>query len=238
MWQRSCFYDKALFAKKGWHLRWFTLEATKMSSVPNRIHFEKHKIKYPIFESIEVDEKRLMIRVANPIPEKRDFILLCPSRDIFEQVVVKMGAMIERNKEDKKELSGEISQEDAVVDHGAFEDRMESLVLFPADGGNVEIISFILLYPFRFLMHITVPDVRTMDENGMPKSTLSNASIAILMCLVWLIIGSYAMVASLEALAALMDIPDAVVVSNRCWFLRRPHAPYPSFFFSHNFNRE
>ncbi|MGK3742160.1 MAG: Ca2+/Na+ antiporter [Bacillariaceae sp.] len=43
------------------------------------------------------------------------------------------------------------------------------------------------------------------------KSTIGKAYFSTTMCLVWLIIGSYAMVASLEALAGLMDIPDAVI---------------------------
>ena len=213
MWQRTYFYDKAKFSKKGWHLRWFTLGARRMSSVPNRIHFEKHKIKYPVFQSIEIDQKRLMIRVANPDPNKRDYILLCPSQDIFEQVVVKMGNMIEANSDDRADA---ISTDDAQDGAGAamFDEHMESMVQFPADGGNMEILFFVLLFPFRFLMHYSVPDVRTLDENGNPKGTLTNAMLSIFMCLVWLIVGSYAMVASLEALAALMNIPDAVVVSS------------------------
>lgn len=206
MWQKSHFYNKARIAFHGWHLRWFSLNVKRMYSVPNRICFEKHKIKYPAFEQLDVDPKRNLIRVIHPVPNKRDFILLCPSQDIFEKVVTKMAEMIDLVLEDAEDKSTETSRE-----LGDYDDHMESLIQFPADGDNVEIIFFVLLFPLRFLMHYTVPDVRTLDENGMPQGTLTNAWIAIIMCLVWLVVGSYAMVASLEALAALMNIPDAVV---------------------------
>lgn len=60
-------------------------------------------------------------------------------------------------------------------------------------------------------MHWTIPDVRRLDQAGNPVSSLSTAFAASVSCLVWLIVGSYAMVASLERLADLLDIPDAVV---------------------------
>lgn len=60
-------------------------------------------------------------------------------------------------------------------------------------------------------MQYTIKDVRVMDQEGDPTASISSAFAAVVMCLVWLVIGSYAMVASLESLAALMDIPDAVV---------------------------
>ena len=210
MWQKSHFYSKARYGLHAWHLRWFSLNAKRMYSVPNRIQYEKHKIKYPKFEQIDVDPKRQLIRVINPAPDARDFVLLCPSLDIFEQVVTKMGEMIGLVLEGKEDI--EDARNDTSPDDLGYDKHMESLIQFPADGGNVEIILFVLLFPFRLLMHYTVPDVRTLDANGNPQGTLTNAWIASGMCLVWLIIGSYAMVASLEALAALMSIPDAVVV--------------------------
>lgn len=85
------------------------------------------------------------------------------------------------------------------------------LTEFPIDGSSLEIFFFLLLFPFRFLMQWTITDVRTLDESGNPTATIGKAYFATLGCLVWLIVGSYAMVASLENLAELMDIPDAVI---------------------------
>jgi Ca2+/Na+ antiporter len=90
-------------------------------------------------------------------------------------------------------------------------DDFEGLIEFPTNGSNVEVIFWILLFPLRLLMHFTVPDVRTLDERGESTATIGKAFFATFMCLVWLVFGSYTMVASLEALAALMDIPDAVI---------------------------
>jgi hypothetical protein len=90
-------------------------------------------------------------------------------------------------------------------------DDFEDLISFPTDGSNIEVVFWILLFPLRVLMHYTIPDVRSLDESGEATATKAKAFLATFMCLVWLVFGSYAMVASLEALAALMDIPDAVI---------------------------
>ena len=90
-------------------------------------------------------------------------------------------------------------------------DDFEDLIEFPIDGSNLEVVFWVLLFPLRLLMHFTLPDVRSLDEKGEPTASVGKAFLATLMCLVWLIFGSYSMVASLEALAALMDIPDAVI---------------------------
>lgn len=90
-------------------------------------------------------------------------------------------------------------------------DIHEDLIEFPVEGSNLEIFFWFILFPIRFLMHFTMPDVRSLDEDGQPTATIGKAYFSTCMCLIWLIIGSYAMVASLEALAALMDIPDAVI---------------------------
>jgi Ca2+/Na+ antiporter len=102
--------------------------------------------------------------------------------------------------------------EDAFVDidfDGA--DEYDDLIECPVDGSIVEVTFWVLLFPLRLVMHFTLPDVRSLDENGEPTATIGKAFFATFMCLVWLVVGSYTMVSSLEALAALMDIPDAVI---------------------------
>ena len=90
------------------------------------------------------------------------------------------------------------------------EEAGESLVAYH-DDSTLGMLFFLLLYPLRFLLHWTIPDVRLLDPFGNPTPTLVKAYAAAGSCLLWLIIGSYAMVASLEHLADWLDIPTAVV---------------------------
>ena len=216
LWQRSFFYNKARFAMHGWHLRWFNFMRSKVYSVPNRTNFEQHKLEYPLFTEIVIDSRRHVIKIVNPDSTKRDFYLMAPSSIIFEKVVEKLGEIMEvrRSKleSETEEGDGLLKSADESVPQQPHEDHdFESLIEFPTGASNVAIVLFFVLLPFRALIHYTIPDVRTMDEHGNPNSTLTSSGLACFMCLVWLIVGSYAMVASLEALAELLDIPDAVI---------------------------
>jgi Ca2+/Na+ antiporter len=136
--------------------------------------------------------------------------LLAPSRDIFDAVVDKCESIIDarEDKEGRQPIPQESRPGD--VESGGDDDHT-SLIEFPISGSLVDILFHILLFPLKALMHFTIPDVRHLDSEGNPVGGLGRAFMAILMCLVWLIIGSYAMVRSLEELADLMNIPDAVV---------------------------
>jgi Ca2+/Na+ antiporter len=93
-----------------------------------------------------------------------------------------------------------------------FADDEASLISFPSDGMWYEIFIYLVLFPLTLLMHKSVPDVRHIEAHGgNPTASLPLALFSTLSCLVWLIVGSYTMVTSLEALAELLDIPDAVV---------------------------
>jgi hypothetical protein len=87
----------------------------------------------------------------------------------------------------------------------------ESLIEYQMDSSNFETICFFLLFPLRFFMHFTIPDVRMLNENGEPTATIGKAYLSTLSCLLWLIIGSYAMVSSLEALGELLGVSDAIM---------------------------
>ena len=87
----------------------------------------------------------------------------------------------------------------------------ESLIEYEMDSSNLETVFFFLLFPFRLLMHLTIPDVRTLDEHGNPTATIGKAFLSTISCLLWLIVGSYAMVASLETLGELLGISDAIM---------------------------
>ena len=212
MWQRSFFYNQARFAMHGWHLRWFSMMHDQVYSVPDRTDFDRHKLKYPPFTEIVIDQQRLVIKIINPESTKqRDFYLLAPSSQVFQRVVAKLSEIMEVRRSGCGNNDGLIvsSSEHGLESHDDCD--FQSLIEFPVGTSNLTIIFYFLLLPFRALIHWTVPDVRTMDEHGNPNSSLFSASVAVCMCLVWLIVGSYAMVASLEALAGLMNIPDAVI---------------------------
>lgn len=111
--------------------------------------------------------------------------------------------------EEKVDVPFELRSDDE--DDVVANDAHPSLVEFPWGGSLLEITFHVLLFPIKGLMHLTIPDVRYFDSEGNPKGGLCMAFLAITMCLIWLIAGSYAMVTSLEDLAELMDIPDAVI---------------------------
>ena len=85
-----------------------------------------------------------------------------------------------------------------------------SLIKYPAGESRLQQFFYVLLFPIRLLMQITVPDPRIVSaESKGPRLSVAVASIC--MCIVWLIVGSYAMVASLEMLGDLMRLPDSVI---------------------------
>jgi len=134
--------------------------------------------------------------------------LLAPSKEIFDAVVAKCESIMDIvEAEEKHSTPLEVQPDDDGIDG----DAHASLIEFPSTGSLLDATFHILLFPLKGLMHLTIPDVRHLDSEGNPKGGLGTAFLAIFMCLVWLVIGSYAMVASLEDLAKLMDIPDAVI---------------------------
>lgn len=212
LWQRSIFYNKAKVALNGWQLRWFTFTHDKVVSVPNRVQCEKHKLIYPKFEEIEVDESRQILNLKKA--GKRDYVLMAPSEKVFKAVVDKCEEILQNWDEEKlRGGTGGLVSAPAEID---VEDSVDanaeaSLIDFPRGESSIAVLIFLVLFPLRFLLHFTVPDVRGLTPKGDPSAPVMTSFLAILSCLVWLVIGSYAMVASLEALADLMNIPDAVI---------------------------
>ena len=127
---------------------------------------------------------------------------MAPSKSIFEKVVHQLEIYMQDHCND---------EDDVEHDNYGDSDNHVDLIEFPSDSSKLERFFWIVLSPLRFAMHFTVPDVRQLNEAGDPMTSKRVAFLATFMCLVWLIMGSYAMVASLEKLAELMNIPDAVV---------------------------
>jgi hypothetical protein len=69
LWQRSSFYDKAKIDMNAWHLRWFTFSDNgSVSSVALRENEEsdvEKKTMMPFYNSFEVDEARLLIKIQS-----------------------------------------------------------------------------------------------------------------------------------------------------------------------------
>jgi len=202
LWQRSYFYTKAYFGNHAWHLRWFNFTADVVSSVPDRQNAEEHKMVYCKFDKIIIDENRLIIKLVHSSENRRNYTFMAPAKSIFDKVVHQLQVHMELHSgdEDVEEFN----------DHGDADHHVD-LIEFPSKGSKLEMFFWLLLSPLRFAMHFTVPDVRQLNEHGDVKTSVRMAFTSTFMCLVWLIVGSYAMVASLERLADLMDIPDAVV---------------------------
>ena len=85
------------------------------------------------------------------------------------------------------------------------------LIELPRNASIFELALWVSVFPLRLIMHYTLPDVRHLDHHGQPHISIASAYLSTFACLVWLIVGSYVMVTSLESLAALMGIPDSIM---------------------------
>jgi hypothetical protein len=194
MWQQSVFYTLAYFGSHAWNLRWFTITPENISSIPDRQDAENGRMSYPKFAEIFVDEKRLIISIPNPHEGQRDFVLMAPSKEIFDKVVTWFDKYMVNTKNNALGTSTMIDVSDELYEPG-FEDadNHESLIEFPSDGSAAEMLFWFLLFPLRFAMHYTLPDVRQLDSHGEMKirssKRIMHAFGSTFMCLMWLIIG-------------------------------------------------
>jgi len=225
LFQRSIFY-KAYLGSHAFQLRWFSITPRRILSIPNRHEPHKHMMVYPLFDEIQVDQKRLILNIVHPVQGKRDFTLMAPSRAVFDAAVhalkdymlcqrslrLKGTTYIDELGEDfDYSFDSNACDSEKICAHDIDADPHDDLIDFPSNGNKLEIIFWILLYPLRFVMHYTLPDVRHLNRHGDATKSVGYAYISTIMCLIWLIAGSYAMVASLEAVAALMGVPESVV---------------------------
>jgi Ca2+/Na+ antiporter len=140
---------------------------------------------------------------------------MAPSRKIYLAMLEKFQGFMRFNTTIRTNAIGEdempLDSVDDYVEGVEDADVHMGLIEFPSDAGAFELSMWFFLFPLRFIMHFTLPDVRHIDCHGDTTAGINKAFFATFMCLVWLVIGSYAMVTSLEDLAELLDIPDAVV---------------------------
>ena len=217
MWQRSIFYTKAYFGSHAFHLRWFTITPNRIVSVPNRQEPEKHIIVYPLFDEIQIDADRLIINLVHPVEGRRDFTLMAPSKAIFDAVIIGLEEYMKATRplrlQGMKELDeGEEDDPDNLMTSAVFDaDEHVELIDLPPNASKFELALWYSVIPLRYIMHYTLPDVRHLDHHGQIQKSVSYAYLSSICSLTWLIIGSFAMVTSLEALAALLGISDAIM---------------------------
>ena len=204
----SYFYSKAKFATHAWHLCWFSFTPNHIYSIPNRTNFERYRVKFPVFTEYEVDEDRRLIKIIHPQKGGRPFYLMAPSDTILKAVLEKIEKIIANHAKDDELPQGILQQDDTSLDFKDGDAHSE-LIDFPSGGSLMEIALFIMLLPLRVVLHWTLPDVRSLDADGNPRGSLGKAFLSVFSCLIWLIIGSYAMVSSLESLADLMELDNS-----------------------------
>ena len=212
LWERSFFYSKARARAHAFHLRWFTITSQRISSVPDRNSPTKHVTIYPLFDEMHVDVKRLIIHLVNPVEGKRDFIFIAPSVAIFDAVIKAFDKYVSATSSLRDTGLTELDDDRSGLnkrDKNA--DPHEELIEFPANATVLGIVLWGAVFPLRLIMHYTLPDVRQLDHNGLPTASIWVAYASTVMSLIWLLGGSYAMVVSLESLADVIGIPDAVM---------------------------
>lgn len=137
--------------------------------------------------------------------------LLAPSRQIFDMVLKRCEEILQY---ETKLIDSGLSTNTSQFSLESESFREPALIDYPEDRSILSTIIFYSTYPFAFLMHFTIPDVREMSESGDPTISLFRAYTSTIMCLIWLIIGSYAMVASLESLAGKRNRNKSIVIFN------------------------
>jgi Ca2+/Na+ antiporter len=202
LWQQSVFYSKARVDVHAWQLMWFTFLHDKVVSVPDRYHVARFTT-YPSFELVEVDELHLVLRCHTAGGQRRNYILMAPTKAILERVSDRLGRLPVHSCED--DASQNIREANSLkVETGP------SIISYPFGSSPLNQLIHIFLYPLKLLIHVTVPDPRQVTANRLGPR-LRRAVIGVIMCVVWLIIASYAMCTALEHLGLLMRVPISVL---------------------------
>lgn len=197
LWQRSSFYDKAKIDIHAWQLRWFTFCYNKIITLPDRrdvIDGVDNIYMLPLMHSFEIDESRLLIKV---ITDHKDYIFLAPTDAIFAAATRRFEELLQIPVIEMQ-YSTEISADT--------NDFHESMIHYPHGGSFLKKVFHIILLPIKAFIHFGIPDVR--KTSAVP---FSKAVISAILSVLFLIGGSYTMVATLDALAHDLNIPEAVM---------------------------
>jgi len=100
---------------------------------------------------------------------------------------------------------------DAMITADAFQaEANPPIIAWPNNGSFVSASLHVLLFPFKFLIHLTIPDVRCVPiSKGGPS--LKTAIFSSITSILWLVPWTYIMVVCLEILGHAWNINDAIM---------------------------
>jgi Ca2+/Na+ antiporter len=148
-------------------------------------------------------------------------VFLAPSESVLEIVVKQMLQIKMQPKEAlENEFKSQISAKygnfhepitDAMITADAFQaEANPPLIAWPNNGSIISTSLHVVLFPFKFLIHLTIPDVRCVPiSKGGPS--LQTALFSIFISILWLIPWTYIMVLCLETLGHAWHINDAIM---------------------------
>ena len=122
-------------------------------------------------------------------------MLLAPSEEIFLAAVARF--------EEGFDIPKNVNAEEGDVAKEAH----SSLIDLPSEASFSQTFIHIISIPTKLFVHLTIPDVRNGSSISLTAKAFAAASASILS----LIAGSFLMVATLERLAKIFDIPESVV---------------------------
>ncbi|CAJ1945270.1 unnamed protein product [Cylindrotheca closterium] len=157
------------------------------------------------------DDNLAIEMIASKRSDDLDVSLATDPNTSLEEVVDHEGTVVSHRRHPHSTLdSDDTLPNTEKKDH--YEDHQDhtSLIAFPTNSPGLQIFLYFFLLPLRYAMHLTIPDVNGPQRDGALDKNY-RAYLATFQCLLWLVMGSYAMVASLESLAKLLNVPDSVV---------------------------
>jgi len=148
-------------------------------------------------------------------------VFLAPSDSVLDIVLKQMLQIKMQPKETlENEFQSQFSSKysivhepitDAMITADAFKaELIPSLIAWPHNGSLISATMHIMLFPFKLLIHLTIPDVRSVPMSKAGPS-IKVAALSVLMSIFWLVPWTYVMVISLEILGHQWHINDAIM---------------------------
>lgn len=214
LWVQSNFYNKSRVAFNAWQLRWFTFCSDRFYSVPDRA-YQKHEFKYKRPHKIEIDDNHLLFKIYTHGGRQKSYVFMAPSLAILREAV-----HVCRNYTDEWGVSEDVVSSAAGIwsdgdpSEYLLDERSASLVAYPSGATLWLQLIFILLLPFRWAIHLTVPDQRVVPlsrEGDVFERSTWVTSYIVVSGTAWIVLSSFFLVESLEIFGTILNIPDTVI---------------------------